>query len=146
MSKPLAYFDTSALVKRFITEAGTDEVEAFLMAQSHQYVLSSLSLTELKSVLQRRKRESQISAEVVRLIQQQVMLELARGSWNYLAIAEPILVYAGELIEQLKSPLGTLDAIHLACAKTAGCELMLSADRQLLHAAHEAGLQTMNLS
>ena len=146
MSKPLAYIDTSALVKRFMTEAKTDEVEASLMGQCHQCALSSQSLTELKSVLQRRKRELLISDEVVRLAQQQVMLELAQGSWQYLAITEPIFVYAGELIEQLKSPLGTLDAIHLACAKTSRCELMLSADRQLLLAASAAGLQTMNLS
>ena len=78
MSKPLAYVDTSALVKRFMTEAKSVEVEAFLMGQSHQYVLSSLSLTELKSVLQRRERESLISDEVVRLAQQQVILELER--------------------------------------------------------------------
>ena len=146
MSKPLAYVDTSALVKRFMTEAKSVEVEAFLMGQSHQCALSSLSLTELKSVLQRRKRESHITDEVARLAQQQVMLELAQGSWHYLAITEPIFVFAGELMEQLKSPLGTLDAIHLACAKTSRCELMLSADRQLLRAASEAGLQTMNLS
>ena len=97
-------------------------------------------------MLQRRKRESQISDEVVRLAQQQVMLELAQGSWHYLAITEPIFVYAGELVEQLKCPLGTLDAIHLACAKTSRCELMLSADRQLLRAASEAGLLIMNVS
>jgi len=115
------------------------------MAQSHQCVLSSPSLTELKSVLQRRQREPQISDEVVRMAQQPVMLELAQGSWYYLAIAEPILVFAGEPIKTLQSPIGTLDAIHQPCAKTSRCELMLSADRQLLHAASEAGLQTMDL-
>jgi len=115
------------------------------MAQSHQCVLSALSLTELKSVLQRRQREPQISDEVVRVAQQPVMLELAQGSWYYLAIAEPILVFAGKLMETLQSPIGTLDAIRLACAKTSRCELMLSADRQLLRAAIKAGLQTMNL-
>ena len=78
MSKPLAYIDTSALVKRFMTEAKTDEIETFLIGHSHQCALSSLSLTELKSVLQRRKRELLISDEVVRLAQQQVILELER--------------------------------------------------------------------
>ena len=146
VSKPPAYIDTSALVKRFITESKTDDIEQFLIAQSHQCVLSSLSLTELKSVLQRRKRDAQITEEVVQLSQQQVMLELAQGSWHSVAISEPLFIDAGKLIAPLSGPLAALDALHLACAKTARCQLMASADNQLLRAAAEAGLQTFNLS
>lgn len=144
--KALAYIDTSALAKRFVREVKTPELEAFLMSDSHQCVLSSLSLTELKSVLRRRLRENAITLEVVQLSEQQVTLELARGTWKYLAISEAVFSYAGDLIEQLATPLGTLDAIHLACARTANCELMVSADRQLLKASAIAGMKTLDLS
>ncbi len=144
--KALAYIDTSALAKRFVREVKTPELEAFLMSDSHQCVLSSLSLTELKSVLRRRLRENSITHEVVQLSEQQVMLELARGTWKYLAISEAVFGYASELIEQLATPLGTLDAIHLACARTANCELMVSADRQLLKASAVAGMKILDMS
>ena len=74
------------------------------------------------------------------------MLELALGSWHYVAVSEALFSEAGRLIETLGSPLGTLDALHLACAQNARCELMVSADRPLLRAALEAGMQTLNLS
>ena len=144
--RTLAYIDTSALAKRFVSEVKTPELEAFLMSDSHQCVLSSLSLTELKSVLRRRLREHAITNKVMQLSEQQVMLELARGTWKYFPISEAIFSYAGELIEQLATPLGTLDAIHLACARTADCELMVSADRQLLKASKLAGMKTLDMS
>jgi predicted nucleic acid-binding protein len=50
------------------------------------------------------------------------------------------------LIEGLTTQLGALDAMHLACAKTANCELMVSADKQLLRASNEAGLNIFDLN
>lgn len=150
MSRPLAYIDTSALLKRFVQEAHTAEMEHFLMAGSHRCVLSSLSLTELKSVLRRRQNEAyaaqRISAQTAQQAYAQVVMELAQGSWHFQAISEPVFSYAGELLDQLQSPLGTLDALHLACAKTARCGLMVTADRQLLRASEEAGLAILDLS
>ena len=114
--RALAYVDTSALAKRFVSEAKTLEMEAFLLADSYQCMLSSLSLTELKSVLRRRLRENTITHEVLQLSEQQVSLELARGTWKYFAISEAVFSYAGELIEQLATPIGTLDAIQESTA------------------------------
>lgn len=144
--RPFAYFDTSALVKRFVQEAKTIQVENFLMGDTHRCVLSSLSITEMKSVLSRRQREAHITEKVAQQSLQQVMRELAQGSWHYQRIEEPLFAYAGELIGQLTTVLGALDALHLACAKTANCTLMVSADKQLLRASSESGLQILDVS
>jgi uncharacterized protein len=146
VSRPFAYVDTSALAKRFINEARSADMDAFLIRGSHQCFLSSLSLTELKSVLKRRLRQNDISQAAAIQSHNQVLLELAQGTWCYHAINESLFTYAGQLVEELTTSLGTLDALHLACAKTARCTLMVSADKQLVRAAAEAGMQTLDLS
>jgi uncharacterized protein len=150
MSRPMAYIDTSALVKRFVTEANSLAMETFLMTGSHRCVLSSLSLTELKTVLRRRQRDpnltQQITLQTAQQAYTQVLMELAQSTWHFQPVAESIFTYAGELVDQLATQLGALDALHLACAKTARCSLMVSADKQLLRASSELGLQTLDLS
>ena len=150
MSPVLAYVDTSALVKRFVSEARSEDVETFLMQGSHRCVLSNLSLTELKTVLKRRRNDpnpqQQISMKTCKQAYNQVLIELAQGTWHFQPISEAVFTYAGELIDQLATQLGTLDALHLACAKTANCAMMVSADRQLIRASSELGMQTLDLS
>lgn len=146
----MAYIDTSALVKRFVNEANSLAMETFLMSGSHRCVLSSLSLTELKTVLRRRQHDpkvaQQITLQTAQQAYSQVLMELAQSSWHFQIVAESIFTYAGELVDQLATQLGALDALHLACAKTARCSLMVSADKQLLRASSELGLQTLDLS
>ena len=142
--------DTSALVKRFVSESRSADIEAFLMRGSHRCVLSNLSLTELKAALKRRRNApnpmQQISMTTCRRAYIQILIELAQGTWQFQGIFEAIFAYAGELIDQLATQLGMLDALHLACAKTADCGMMVSADRQLIRASPELGLQTLDLS
>ena len=45
MSQPLAYVDTSALMKRFITEDRTAEMEAFARDNEYRLAISSLDNT-----------------------------------------------------------------------------------------------------
>jgi predicted nucleic acid-binding protein len=150
MSRPFAYIDTSALVKRFVNEARSLDMESFLIAGTHRCALSSLSLTELKTVLRRRQRDpnaaQQITQHTAQQAYSQVLMELAQSTWHFQQVSESIFTYAGELVDQLSTQLGALDALHLACAKTARCSLMVSADKQLLRASAEIGLQTLDLS
>ena len=39
MSRPLAYVDTSALIKRFVSELRSADMDQFLMRDSHRCVL-----------------------------------------------------------------------------------------------------------
>ena len=146
MSRPLAYVDTSALIKRFVDELRSADLEAFLMRESHRCVLSSLSITEFKTVMHRKLRSGDISPAAHQHANQVVALELAQGTWQYQMIGESLFTYTGELVQQIETSLGALDALHLACAKTARCDLMVSGDKQLLRASAELGLQILDLS
>ena len=50
----IAYVDTSAYLKRFLAEARSDDMEAFVAANNFQLAISSLSVTEFRAVLKRR--------------------------------------------------------------------------------------------
>jgi len=144
--KKLAYVDTSAFIKRFVEESGTAEIERFISEQNHILMLSSLSMVEIKSVLKRKVANRELMQETVTSIKEHIDLEIASQSIRFQQIDAAIFERTGHLIESLTAQLGALDAIHLACAKTANCELMVSADKQLLRAATELGLQTLDLS
>lgn len=146
MSHPLAYVDTSALMKRYVTEDRTADMEAFALGSEYRLMISSLTITEFRSVLKRRLCMGTVNAPFVAKATEQLAIELASNALGFQAIDAGIFNVAGELIERLNAPLGTLDALHLACAKTARCALMVSADRQLLKAAKEADMSILDMS
>jgi predicted nucleic acid-binding protein len=146
MNLPEAYVDTSAFIKRFLLEAHTEQMEQFIAQGDYRLVLSSLSLIEIKSVLKRKQRENSLGADTARKIAQQVQIELASKALGLHSVDAQTIALAGQLVDSLASPLGTLDAIHLASAKAAKCAMLVSADKQLVKAAHEADLLVLDLS
>lgn len=142
----IAYVDTSAYLKRFLAEARSADMDAFVASSDCQLAISSLSVTEFRAVLKRRLLIGAVSAQFVQKAIEQLHQEIANGSLHLYAITTATFNLAGEIIDGLSSPLGTLNAIHLACAKALGSALMVSGDRQLLRAAQEAGLQIVDLS
>ena len=141
-----AYIDTSAFIKRFIEEPGTAEIEQFIAEERYTWVLSSLSIVEIKSVLKRKVISREVTQETAKSIKELINLEIASQAIAFQTIDAATFERTGHLIEGLTTQLGALDAIHLACAKTANCELIVSADKQLIRAATELGLQTLDLS
>jgi len=141
-----AYIDTSAFIKRFLNEDRTSDMEAFAMAAQYRMAISSLTVTEFRSVLRRRSRMGTVGLDFVGKATQQLLKEIAGGALRFHAIDGATFNLAGDLIERLGSPLATLDALHLACAKACGAVIMVSADKQLLRASQEAGLEILDLS
>ena len=141
-----AYVDTSAYLKRFLLEARSDDVEAFVAANEFLLAISSLSVTEFRAVLKRRLLLGAISELFYRKANEQLQQEIANGSLQLYPVTAATFALASEIIDGLSSPLGTLDALHLACAKAAGSGWMVSGDRQLLRASTESGLQIVDFS
>ena len=141
----LAYVDTSAFVKRFLPEARTEDMDELAESQDYRLAISSLVVTELRSVFKRNQRLGRINDNFVQQATQQLHTEIASGGLRFHAIDAAIFNLAGDLISRLTSPLATLDAVHLACAQATGADIMVSADLQLLRAAAEAGLKTLSL-
>ena len=133
-------------MKRFITEARSDDIDALLSSNTYRPAISSLTVTEFRSVLKRRQRENLIISSFANKAVSQLLEEIASGALRFHAIDAAIFNLASELIDKLTAPLGTLDALHLACAKATGAAVMISADKQLLRAAFEADMQIIDFS
>ena len=108
--------------------------------------ISSLVITEFRSVFKRYQRLKLISEAFVQQATEQLHTEIASGGLRFHAVDAAIFNLAGDLIARLASPLATLDALHLACARATGADLLVSADRQLLRAAQEVGLEILDFS
>ena len=133
-------------MKRFIPEANSDAVDELLQAGTYRLAISSLTVTEFRSVIKRRVREGSIDSVFANKAVTQLLEEIASGALRFHAIDAAIFNLAGELIDKLTAPLGTLDALHLACAKATGAEVMISSDRQLLRAASTSDMQIIDCS
>lgn len=142
----MVYVDTSALIKRYITEANSDEFDAFFMART-PLAISRLTLVEMRCALARRRRNNEITA----LLEEQAMDEVRTDIQDGALIVHPInddqVVHALHLIEQVAPlPLRTLDALHLSAALRINTREFATADKNQAEAAKALGLTIFTFS
>jgi predicted nucleic acid-binding protein len=137
------FLDTSALVKRYHSEKGTDKIDRIFSQDDRAIVISSISLTEMVSAVNRKKEEKIISRDD---------LKIALSKFFHDAIKDfLVLELDGEHIKGsiklvLKRNIRTLDALQLAVALSLK-ELKVTfvcADKKLVSVAEKEGLQTLN--
>ena len=137
-----AYFDTSALVKRYIDEIGRREVLQLL--RRHECVASAVLPVELRSALRRRVTEGSLGSARVSEILKRVAAD--RAYWTLVEVGAEVLGAAEKLVAV--HPLRTLGAIHVASAQVfaAGVSesdlMFVSADKRQIEAAAVIGLAT----
>ncbi len=110
MPLPWAYFDTSALVKRYVKENGSLLVRTFM--KRHQFLSSALCSLEAISALCRRKAEGELTVKNFDAIFSR--LNKDREFWELVELSSLVLSRAEELVQS--TGVRTLDAIHLASA------------------------------
>jgi predicted nucleic acid-binding protein len=141
-SPALAYFDTSALAKRYVAEDGSLRVRRLL--RRHVVVSSAVAQVEICSALRRRRAEGILSEPVVQRVLRRVQSDVA--SWRSVAVIEVVVALACELVRKHK--LRTLDAIHLASAETLRREGLpvpfVTADVRQAAAARAVGLSVID--
>ena len=145
------YLDTSALIKRYVDEVGSDWLRATLDAQPLPSIVTvHLIIVEVTSALTRRMREGTLTpAEYVQV----------QNAFRFDCLCEYEIVTAvGGVIDQAnrlleRYPLRAYDAVHLATAVVANQRLLannlasltfLSADDRLNDAASAEGLTVDN--
>lgn len=135
------FVDTSALVKFYYPEAGSEAVEALLLAAERVFV-SRLSVVEMASALARKLRSSAIGKDAETRIWNAFQDDLRSGSVKLIHLDEELISRAATLIRDLGAPEGlrTLDALQLASAMNQRGALFLSADRRLARIAVLVGL------
>jgi uncharacterized protein len=106
-----AYFDTSALIKRYVEEPGRPEVLALL--RTNDCVVSAVLPVEIRSALRRRATEQTLDVKRVPAILKRFATD--RQFWTVIEVSGEVLAAAETL--SAAHPLRALDAIHVASAR-----------------------------
>jgi len=145
------YLDSSALVKRYLWEAGSHWINGLLDRSSQDSFASTELITiEVVCALARAERDNRIS-----LNRRDKLANLFLGEVRALLNSVPVSAYILQNASRiaLSHPLRAYDAIHLVTAQELARRLMwsgfsapifVSADTQLLQAARTEGLAVEN--
>lgn len=143
------YLDTSALLKRYVNEVGSQWVKGQIDHAS-LLISSQLLIVEVTSALNRRIREKTLNPTEYRRLRT-IFRDDCRTSYQIITLVYPVFDLACKLLE--RRPLRSYDAIHLATALTAHQSLQardlpgltfVSADDRLNAAASAEGLPVDN--
>jgi predicted nucleic acid-binding protein len=139
---PYAYFDTSALIKRYVEEPGRREVLTLL--RRNHCVISAVLPVEIRSALRRRMAERSLDAKRMPSVLKRIAGD--RAYWIVLEVSSDVLAAAESLSGT--SALRALDAIHVASARlfsdrtAAESFTFISADAQQTRVAEALGLKS----
>jgi len=138
----ILYLDTSALVKLYVEEAGTEEVAA-AVGRSERVVTCRIAYAEARAAFARAKRERVLSERDLRAAVRR--LDLDFGAYDLVEVTDSLVRRAGELAE--KRALRGFDALHLASAllavRDAGRAEFGSYDSRLSTAAKAEGFRVV---
>jgi predicted nucleic acid-binding protein len=134
------FFDSSAFAKRYIKEAGSEEIERYC-SQATTLIMSSICLPEIISALCRLKRQSVLTEGQYRLAKQAFLKDVEDVS--ICNISPSVINRAVHILETSK--VRTLDALHIACALELEADAFISSDSQQLSAAKAAGLKILKV-
>jgi uncharacterized protein len=145
------YADSSVLVKRHVSEIGSVWVQNLvLLSQNNSIITSKLSIIEVFSAFNRRKREATISQIDYNDFAKDFST-ISNNEYHLLDLSDSIIVESQRLLEN--HPLRAGDAIQLATAIYArnmlqnsqlSTPIFLASDNKLLDAAIAEGFTTDN--
>lgn len=141
------FFDTSALVKRYVVEQGTSWVRSIVAPEADNTILvAQITRVEIVSAASRRKRGGQISERTARAVR--LMIDRhSRREYKMVGLTEQTIQRAEDILET--HALRAYDAVQLAVALNSNDGLVaaglpplvfVSADKRLLEAAMREGL------
>ena len=134
------FFDSSAFVKRYVREEGTDVVLSWC-DQATELCLSGIALPEIVSAFCRLLREDLVSPVQYRHLKTMLMGDISDAAICDLAPE----VIRQSIISLEKNALRGMDAIHLGSALALNVDLFVSADARQCDAATQAGLRVVQV-
>ncbi len=139
-----AYFDTSALVKRYVKEPGSLVVRRLL--RSRRVVSSVLLKIEVASALRRRHAEGVLSVRQFQRLLRRV--EGDEASWALVPVSVEVVDDARRCV--LDRAVRSLDAIHIVSAQVLYSEgfrvPFVTADERQANAARAAGMEVVHVA
>lgn len=140
------FFDTSALFKKYRTEAGSAVITLLIDDLRNDCWISELARIEFFSALFRLCRNQQISED--ELDQQSKRFDATLPRYQIALLSPEVLTEAEHLLRTKghHHPLRTLDSLHLATFRTFGDPtwVFVSTDDQLLAVAEVLGHPVLN--
>lgn len=146
---PIFYLDTSALVKRYRSEQGTEVIEQLFSnpLPEDRFFISFLAIIELTSGILRLAKGGQLNEDTANEILARFRQDV-RELFRVWPLNEEIATDAVTVVEEHR--LRSTDAIHFATAQriaslAPGVQIvMVSSDRELLEATEAAGLSALD--
>lgn len=130
------FFDSSAFVKRYVSEAGTEVVLAWC-DRAREIGLSGIALPEIVSAFCRLRRENKIDDTQYRQLKSLLLADIEDA-----AICDLTPEVLAQSIASLETNvLRGMDAIHIGSAVVLKADVFISADRRQCDAAKRAGLR-----
>ena len=139
----IAYFDTSALVKRYAAEQGTEQIAA-LWAETQYHAVSRLAYAETLAALHRKEREQ--PSELSKLSEARSRFFRDWGTLLIVEVSSDLDPWIRRLLELY--PLKGADAVQLASclllgSHVDGAPVFACWDHGLLRAAQAEALETV---
>jgi len=134
------FFDSSAFVKRYVREEGTDEVLA-LCDQATELCLSGIALVDIISAFCRLQREGRVSSSQYRQLKALLMADITDAAISDLTpevIRLSIISLEGNVLRGM-------DALHIGSALALKADLFVTADAKQHTAALQAGLRVTQI-
>ena len=132
-----AFADTSALLKKYIEERGSRQLEQVLGGVS-DLVVSPVTWVELNAAIARRLRGKLLTAQQSSWILSEAETDFC--SYSQVVWGEELVEAATRMIRRY--PLKTLDAIQLAAGVLSEPDLFLTSDRRLFEQARRVMVKT----
>jgi predicted nucleic acid-binding protein len=137
------YLDTSALAKWYLNERRSEEVEAFLRRQEAG-AIGRLTVLEFRCLLARRRRAREITPSLESRVFSTFENHIRTGFLLVHPLEDFHALAAVDIVARLKAhPLRSLDALHLAIARSLGAASFATADRVMADAAEALGFQVV---
>lgn len=133
------FFDTSALIKRYVQEKGSNIVDN-LMDSADEIFISAITRIESISAARRLLEERSITKSDFNVFKNN--LDSDFPFFTVVGFSEFIEKSAIELIE--KHQIKTLDSIQLACCLAVDIDHLVTSDVKLAKTASDVGIDTIN--
>ena len=144
------FFDTSALVKYYHPEVGSSVIESLFAEKAGLITISTLGMLETQSAFAIKVRSGQIDCGEAGGPRLRLMLDIASGTIQTLALTPKHFSDAARLLSQYSYtvPLRTLDALQLAVASELhveqSLELFVAVDQRSIDVARLEGLPVLD--
>lgn len=129
--------DSSAFAKRYVTEVGSDQLYGILL-NTTELAFCVISVPEITSGLNRRKREGFLSLKEYNLAKKQLLNDVRDAT--ILQVTPAVVMQSVRLLES--NALRAMDSLHIACALEWKADQFLTSDKRQFEAATNAGIKS----